>query len=76
MKSQPGAFGLAGQGLVVGRQSADPVSTEYTPPFKFTGSTIQRVTIDASGEGLVDLETEVMAMLEPRLSVWEPPAIK
>jgi arylsulfatase len=76
MKSQPGAFGLAGRGLVVGRQSADPVSTEYTPPFKFTGGTIQRVSIDASGEGLVDLETEVMAMLEPRLSVWEPPAIK
>lgn len=64
MKSQAGAFGLAGEGLVVGRQSADPVSTEYTPPFKFTGGTIKQVTINVSGEGFIDLETEVEAMFE------------
>jgi hypothetical protein len=64
MKSQSGAFGLAGGGLVVGRQSADPVSTEYTSPFKFTGGAIQRVMIKVSGEGFVDLETEAKAMFE------------
>jgi arylsulfatase len=64
MKTQPGAFGLAGGGLVVGRQSTDPVSTEYVPPFKFTGGTIQQVRINVSGEGLLDLETEAKVMFE------------
>ena len=64
MKSQPGAFGLAGAGLVVGRQSSDPVSVEYTPPFKFTGGTIKQVTINVSGEDFLDFETEAKAIFE------------
>jgi arylsulfatase len=64
MKSQAGAFGSAGRGLAVGRQSADPVSTEYTPPFKFTGGTIKHVTINVSGPDFFDFETEVKAMFE------------
>ena len=64
MKSQPGAFGLAGGGLVVGRQSSDPVSAEYAPPFKFTGGTIKQVTINVSGADFFDLETEAKVIFE------------
>ena len=65
IKTQPGAFSLAGEGLCVGRDSADPVTDDYpgVPPFRFTGGTIKRVAVDVSGEPYLDLEREAAAML-------------
>ena len=40
MRTQPGKFALSGEGLVVGRESADAVSAEYQPPFAFRGGTM------------------------------------
>jgi arylsulfatase A-like enzyme len=61
--TQPGYFGLVGDGLCVGRDSASPVSPDYIAPFRFTGGTIERVIIDVSGEHYVDHEKEVTAWL-------------
>ena len=65
IKTQPGKFSLAGDGLCVGRDSSDPVTDDYpgTAPWAFTGGTIKRVAIDVSGEPYVDLEREAVAMM-------------
>jgi arylsulfatase len=62
MKTQPGPFGLAGTGLVVGRDGAQGVSDEYRAPFPFKDGTINSVTINVSGEPYADLEKEAQAM--------------
>jgi arylsulfatase len=65
IRTQPGKFSLAGDGLCVGRDSSDPVTSDYpgTAPWGFTGGTIKRVAIDVSGEPYVDLEREAVAMM-------------
>ncbi len=63
IRTQPGAFGLSGEGLTVGRSSADSVTKEYQAPFAFRGGTIKRVAVNVSGVQYVDEETEAMAML-------------
>ena len=69
IKVQPGAFSLAGEGLCVGRDSSDPVTTDYPgeAPYRFTGGTIDRVAVDVSGEPYLDLEREAVAMLVARM---------
>jgi arylsulfatase A-like enzyme len=65
IQTQPGKFSLTGDGLCVGRDSADPVTNDYagSSPWAFTGGTIKRVAIDVSGEPYVDLEREAVAMM-------------
>lgn len=64
MRTQPGYFSLVGDGLVVGRDSGDPVSNEYNAPFKFTGGKIHNVTVDVSGDEYKDIEQEARAMMK------------
>ncbi len=61
MITQPGLFSLCGEGLCVGRDSADSVSKEYKPPFAFTGGKIAQIDFNLSGEVYVDLEREARA---------------
>jgi hypothetical protein len=65
IKTQPGKFSIAGEGLCVGRDSGEPVTDDYpgTAPWPFTGGTIQRVAVDVSGQPYLDLEREAAAML-------------
>ena len=65
LKTQPGKFMLAGEGLCVGRDSGSGVTPNYpgSPPWAFTGGTIKRVAVDVSGEAYRDLEREAQAML-------------
>lgn len=63
IKTQPGRFSIAGEGLCVGRDSASPVSPDYKPPFAFNGGTIEKVAVDVSGEPFVDHEKEVAAWI-------------
>jgi hypothetical protein len=65
IKTQPGLFSIAGEGLCVGRDSGEPVTGDYPGdhPHTFTGGTIKRVAVDVSGEPYVDLEREAQAML-------------
>ena len=65
IKTQPGKFMLAGEGLCVGRDSGAGVTADYsgTAPWRFTGGTIRRVAFDVSGESYIDLEREAVAML-------------
>jgi arylsulfatase len=65
IKTQPGMFSLAGEGLCVGRDSAEPVTGDYPGPHPhtFTGGTIKRVAVDVSGDPYLNLEREAQAML-------------
>ena len=65
IKTQPGRFTLAGEGLNVGRDGGDAVTDLYPgpAPWAFAGGTLHRVVVDVSGEPYVDLEREAEAML-------------
>src|SRR4051794_32723171 len=65
IKTQPGKFSIAGEGLTVGRDGGEAVSPDYpgTRPWAFTGGTLHRVAVDVSGEPYVDLEREAQAMM-------------
>ena len=65
IKTQLGAFAIAGAGLYVGRHGGEPVTDDYPgePPYPFTGGTINRVAVDVSGEPYMDLEREAALML-------------
>jgi arylsulfatase A-like enzyme len=63
MKTQPGKFSLAGDGLCVGYDSEDAVSQEYPAPSRFTGGDIQGVGITVEKTAYVDLEKEAQRAL-------------
>jgi len=65
IKTQPGKFSVAGEGLCVGRDSGEPVTGDYPgeAPWRFTGATIKTVTVNVSGKPYVDLEREAVAMM-------------
>jgi arylsulfatase len=64
IKTQPGKFSLAGEGLNVGRDGGEPVTDDFPggSPWAFTGGTIKRVFVDVSGDPFVDLAKEATAM--------------
>ena len=57
--TQPGAFCLVGDGICVGRDSASPVTPDYTAPFRFTGGVVDKVIVDVTGQRYIDHEAEV-----------------
>ncbi len=65
IKTQPGKFMIAGEGLCIGRDGGAGVTVDYpgVEPWSFTGGTIHRVAVDVSGEPYLDLEREAVAML-------------
>jgi arylsulfatase A-like enzyme len=65
IKTQPGKFSIAGEGLCVGRDSGEPVTDDYPggAPWGFTGGTIRQVQVNVSGRPHVDLEREAVAMM-------------
>jgi arylsulfatase A-like enzyme len=60
IKTQPGKFSIAGEGLNVGKDTAEPVTDDYsgTSPWPFTGGTIIKAVVDVSGTPFVDLAEE------------------
>jgi arylsulfatase len=64
IKTQPGAFGLAGTYLTIGRAISNIVD-DYPGerPWPFTGGTIRTVAVDVSGDPYIDLERSAAAMI-------------
>jgi hypothetical protein len=60
IRTQPGKFSIAGEGLNVGKDAGEPVTDDYPGqgPWAFTGGTIKRAVVDVSGEPFVDLAAE------------------
>ena len=63
IKTQPGKFSLAGEGLNVGKDGGEPVTDDYPgeSPWAFAGGTIHKAVVDVSGEPFVDLAMEAKA---------------
>jgi arylsulfatase A-like enzyme len=64
--TQPGNFSLVGEGLNVGKDPGEAVTSDYAGahPYAFTGGTIKRAIVDVSGDHYVDTELEVLAMMK------------
>ena len=58
MKTQPGKFTLQGDGLCVGYDSGDAVSSQYKSPGKFHGGMILGVVVTTEKTGYLNLEME------------------
>jgi len=56
-----GHFSLCGEGLTIGRDSADPVSSLYGYGFDFTGGEISKVVFDIADDAYLDLEAHLAA---------------
>ena len=63
MRTQLAQFTLCGDGLCIGRDSADAVSKEYKAPYRFKGGTIVQVEVYVGDDQYVDLEKAAAAML-------------
>ena len=63
MRTQIASFTLCGDGLCIGRDSGDAVSSQYQAPFRFTGGTIHQVEVNVGDDQYVDLERDAAAML-------------
>jgi arylsulfatase len=61
LRTQTGHFALCGEGLCIGYDGGDVVSSEYTPDFAFTGGTIGKVIFDVADDAYIDVERHVAA---------------
>jgi arylsulfatase A-like enzyme len=59
--TMPMTMGL-GEGLSVGRDEGSAVSSEYQPPFAFTGK-LEQVTVDVSGQLIEDKEAQTRQVM-------------
>ncbi|MHA3789545.1 arylsulfatase [Flavobacterium hauense] len=64
MKTQPGKFTLSGDGLCVGYDSGDAVSSEYKTPGTFKGGTILGVGVSVEKAQYIDLEKEAQRAMK------------
>jgi hypothetical protein len=63
LKTQPGHFALCGEGLTIGRDSGDPVSSEYGAGFPFTGGKIVEVEVNLGDDVYPDVERDFAAAM-------------
>jgi arylsulfatase len=56
-------YALCGEGLCIGYDSGDAVSSLYKPKFEFTGGTIVKVIFDVADDAYVDVEQHLAAAL-------------
>ncbi len=65
IKTQLGAFAIAGSGLTVGRQPGERVTDDYPgeAPYAFTGGTLRLVRVNVSGKPYIDLERHARMLL-------------
>jgi arylsulfatase len=56
-------FSLCGEGLCIGYDGGDAVSSEYEPKFEFTDGKIVEVIFDVADDGYVDVEQHLAAAM-------------
>jgi hypothetical protein len=56
-------FSLTGEGLCIGYDDGDAVSSQYQPRFEFTGGTIHKVVFDVADDAYIDLEQHLHAAM-------------
>ena len=63
IRTMTGHFSLCGEGLCVGYDSSDPVSSDYGTKSHFTGGTITKVVFDVADDAYVDIERHMQAAM-------------
>jgi hypothetical protein len=63
IRTQAGRYSLAGEGLCIGYDGGDAVSSEYKPKFEFTGGKIVKVVFDIADDTYVDAEQHMAAAM-------------
>ena len=56
-------YALGGEGLCVGYDGGDAVSSEYTPKFEWSGGEIIKVVYDVADDAYIDVERHLAAAL-------------
>ncbi|NEU09637.1 arylsulfatase [Flavihumibacter sp. R14] len=62
-RTQSGHYALAGEGLCIGYDGGDAVSSAYKPKFEFKGGEIIKVVFNLADDAYVDLEKRMEAVL-------------
>jgi len=63
IRTNSGHFTLCGEGLCIGYDGGDAVSSLYKPKFEFTGGEIVKVVFDVADDAYVDLEAHFAAAM-------------
>ena len=58
-----GYYALCGEGLCIGYDGGDAVSSLYTPQFPFAGGEIIKVVFDVANDAYVDVEQHLAAAI-------------
>jgi arylsulfatase A-like enzyme len=66
IKTQLGAFAIAGASLYVGRHAGEAVTDDYPgeSPYTFTGGTLHEVVVNVSGDPYIDVERHAAMLLK------------
>ena len=62
-RTQTGRYTLCGEGLCIGYDGGDAVSSEYKSPFPFTGGRVLKVIYDIADDVYLDLERRLQAAM-------------
>jgi arylsulfatase len=62
-RTQSGRYALCGEGLAIGRDAGDPVSSEYGSAFNFSGGRIEKVIFDVADDAYVNVERALAAAM-------------
>jgi arylsulfatase len=62
-RTQSSRYALCGEGLAIGRDAGDPVSSEYGAGFTFSGGMIEKVIFDVAKDTYIDAERELAAAM-------------
>ncbi|HYV13705.1 MAG TPA: arylsulfatase [Pyrinomonadaceae bacterium] len=62
-RTQSGHYALCGEGLSIGTDSGDSVSSEYKPKFEFTGGRVVKVIFDVAKDVYVNVEKAMAASM-------------
>ena len=56
-------YSLCGEGLCIGYDSSDPVTTDYSGRFEYTGGEIVKVVFDVADDAYIDVERHLAAAM-------------
>jgi len=62
-RTQTGHYALCGEGLCIGYDSGDAVSSDYNGKFSFSGGRILKVIYDVAKDVYVDVERQLAAAM-------------
>lgn len=63
IRTMTGHFSLCGEGLCIGYDSGDAVSSLYHPTFPFRGGTLHKVVFDVADDAYTDIEKHLWAAM-------------